>query len=85
MMKRILTAYPAMMRNRDSLPPFIHTSSLSGATAALNQPSESLTTCESLMQLLGSSKGGDASRRLVWKNVRLECERLHLEVWQCSF
>jgi hypothetical protein len=85
MMKRILTAYPAMMRTRDSLPPFIHPSSYSCATAILYQPSESLATCESLMQLHGSSKGGDASRRLVWKNVRLECERLHLEVWQCSF
>jgi len=85
MMKRVLIAYPTMMRTREFLPPFIHASYFSGVSNANRQPPESLTTCESLMQLLGSSTGGEASRRLVWKNIHLECDRVHLEVLTTLF
>jgi hypothetical protein len=78
MMKRILTAYPVMMRGQGSSLPFIHSSFLTSTPATDRGPSESLTTCASLMQMLGS--GGETSKKLVWRNVRLECDRLHTEV-----
>lgn len=80
MMKRILTAYPMMLRNRGPPPPFIHASMPIDNVTAYYRPPESLANCESLMRLLGSGDGNDASKRLVWKNIRLECERVHVEV-----
>jgi hypothetical protein len=80
MMKRILTAYPMMLRNRGPPPPFIHASMATDDVTAYHRPLESLANCESLMHLLGSGDGKDASKRLVWKNVSLECERVHVEV-----
>ncbi|KAF2828222.1 hypothetical protein CC86DRAFT_348301 [Ophiobolus disseminans] len=77
MMTRILTSFPLMMRNLASPPPFVHPFCLKIGMDMDHKPLESLTTCASLMQLLGS--GGDANRRLVWKNIHLECERLHAE------
>lgn len=79
MMRRLLTAYPGMMSNRGPPPPFLHVSFLAGAVTTFRKPLESLATCESLMQLLSSSDSNEASRRLVWKNVRLECERVHAQ------
>jgi hypothetical protein len=80
MMKRILTAYPTMMRNRGPPPPFIHSSFFTNEMTTYRKPLEALATCEGLMQLLNSSDGNDASRRLVWKNIRMECERVHVNV-----
>jgi hypothetical protein len=71
---RILTSYPAMLRDHKSPPPFVHPSFLNFE----NRSMDSLTTCSSLMQMLGS--GGEGSRSLLWKNVRLECERLQAQV-----
>lgn len=75
---RVLTSYPMMMRGEDSLPPFIHPYSLSHALATESKSMESLTTCVNLMQMVGTNMQG--SRRLLWKNIRLECERLREEV-----
>lgn len=75
---RILTSYPMMMRNQDSLPPFIHPCSLSNVPDSESKSVESLTTCMSLMQMISTNAQG--SRKLLWKNVRLECERLQQEV-----
>jgi hypothetical protein len=80
MMKRILTAYPMMLRNRGPPPPFIHASMSTENVTAYHKPLESLSNCKSLMHLLGSGNGNDASKRLVWKNVGLECERVQVEV-----
>jgi hypothetical protein len=80
MMRRMLTAYPMMLRNRGPPPPFIHASMLTDNMTAYQKPLESLANCESLMQLLGSGNGNYASKRLVWKNISLECERVHVEV-----
>jgi hypothetical protein len=74
LMLRILTSYPLMLRNPESPPPFIHPSYLDHE----NKSMESLTTCASLMQMLSS--GGQGSKSLLWKNVKLECERLHAQV-----
>lgn len=76
MMTRILTSYPSMMCKQQSPPPFIYSSSLKDST---HQPmDESLATCTSLMHLLSTNT--TASHRLVWKNMHLECERLHAQV-----
>ncbi|KAH4091103.1 hypothetical protein HBH46_188330 [Parastagonospora nodorum] len=74
LMLRLLTTYPLMLRDPHSPPPFIHPSFLADQES---KTMESLTTCVSLIQMLES--GGSAGRRLVWKNIRLECERLQLQ------
>jgi hypothetical protein len=74
LMVRILTSYPMMLQDSKSLPPFIHPSFLTGDE---DKSMESLTTCASLMRMLGSAHG---SKSLLWKNVRLECERLQVQV-----
>lgn len=83
LMTQILTSYAGMMRDHASLPPFIHPSSLADIPGCETRSTESLTTCKSLMQLLGSGTPG--SRKLVWKNVRLECERLYADVSTRTF
>jgi hypothetical protein len=75
LMLRLLTSYSIMLRDPKSPPPFIHPSFLSDTE---NKTMESLTTCASLVQMLDS--GGIASKRLLWKNIRLECERLQVQV-----
>jgi hypothetical protein len=75
LMVRILTSYPLMLQDSTCPPPFIHPSFLSNDEDA---SMESLTTCASLMRMLGSS--GHGSKSLLWKNVRLECERLQVQV-----
>jgi hypothetical protein len=73
---RILTSYPTMLADPTSPPPFIHPSFLTGA-----DDMESLSTCASLMHLLSSPR----NQSLLWKNVRLECERLQVQVRPPSF
>ncbi|KAH7066852.1 hypothetical protein BKA63DRAFT_571251 [Paraphoma chrysanthemicola] len=77
LMVQILTSYPGMLRDPNSPPPFIHHSSMKSLPGCETRATESLSTCTSLMQLLGSGTPG--SRRLVWKNIRLECERLYVD------
>lgn len=68
-----------MMLRHGTLPPFIHPRLIS--SHAENTRMEPLTNCVSLMHMIGSRIQG--SRKLFWKNVRLECERLCAEV--CLF
>jgi hypothetical protein len=67
---RILTSYPKMLQDPTSPPPFIHPSFLNN-----DDETDSLGTCASLMHLLGPR-----NQHLLWKNVRLECERLTIQV-----
>jgi hypothetical protein len=76
LMIRVLSMYPVMMQNPDALPPFIHPTSLCDTAA---QP---LITCVSLMQMVSICAPG--SKRLLWKNVRMECERMQIEVSSSS-
>jgi hypothetical protein len=71
-----LKSYPLMMLRHNSLPPFIHPSLVSSDVE--NPDMEPLTNCMSLVHMISS--GVQGSRRLFWKNVRLECERLSHEV-----
>lgn len=78
LMTHILASFPKMMYSPGSLPPFVHPYSLGNNLNNFNAGFESLATCATLMQIL--SGGTPGSRRLFWKNVRLECERLKVEV-----
>jgi hypothetical protein len=71
-----LKSYPMMMQNHNNLPPFIHPHLLSSNAKVNNM--EPLTNCINLVYMISSQMQG--SRKLFWKNVRLECERLCEEV-----
>ena len=71
-----MKSYPLMMLRHNTLPPFIHPSFASSNVE--NKDMETLTNCISLVHMISS--GVQGSRRLFWKNVRLECERLCAEV-----
>lgn len=78
LMTRLLASYPRIMHRPGSFPPFIHPHSLGLSTHNLSEGSESLATCVALMQMVSS--GATGSRKLLWKNIRMECERLQAEV-----
>ncbi|KAE8361121.1 hypothetical protein BDV27DRAFT_148096 [Aspergillus caelatus] len=67
-----LRSYPQMVLRHNTLPPFIHPSVVSSDFG--NPDPESLTNCIALVHMIGS--GIQATRKLFWKNVRMECERL---------
>ena len=67
-----LKSYLRMMLQHNTLPPFIHPRTISPDFDQGN--TEPLTNCISLVHMIGSKIKG--SRKLFWKNVRLECERL---------
>jgi hypothetical protein len=71
-----LKSYPRMMLNHNTLPPFIHPHLISSTVE--NNHMEPLTNCISLVHMISSRVQG--SRKLFWKNVRLECEHLSAEV-----
>lgn len=71
-----LKCFPLMMSRHGSLPPFIHPYMIS--SEAENSLCEPLTNCISLVHMISSRIHG--SRKLFWKNVRLECERLCADV-----
>jgi hypothetical protein len=71
-----LKSYPLMIMRHNSLPPFIHSRWISSNSE--NNFMEPLTNCISLVRMINS--GVQGSRKLFWKNVRMECERLCGEV-----
>lgn len=73
-----LKSYLRMMMYHHTLPPFIHPHTISPDFDKGN--TEPLVNCVSLVHMIGSKVRG--SRKLFWKNVRLECERLLSDV--CS-
>ncbi|KAL2062847.1 hypothetical protein VTL71DRAFT_5919 [Oculimacula yallundae] len=81
-----LKSYPLMMLRQGTLPPFIHpklTAFSGDGNENDNSKSdrmEPLTNCISLMHMIGSRVRG--SRKLFWRNVKGECERLCGEILQ---
>ena len=71
-----LKSYPLMILRHNALPPFIHPILVSSNVG--NNDMEPLTNCMSLVHMISS--GIQGSRKLFWKNVRLECERFCDEV-----
>ena len=71
-----LKSYPLMMLRHNTLPPFIYPGCVSSVIKDVHL--EPLTNCISLVHMMAS--GVQGSRKLFWKNVGLECERLLEEV-----
>jgi hypothetical protein len=71
-----LKSYPQMMLRDGTLPPYIHPHLVSSEFGSNDM--ESLHNCISLVRMIGNRMRG--SRKLFWKNVRLECERMSTEV-----
>jgi hypothetical protein len=70
-----LKSLPLMMMRHNALPPFKHPRCDSSPT--LKAQMESWANCTSLIRMI--STGVRESRKLFWKNVRMECERLQEE------
>ncbi|KAI8942366.1 hypothetical protein NX059_000441 [Plenodomus lindquistii] len=66
-----LKSYPLMLR-QNTLPPFIHPSYVSFTDEGTT--TEPLENCITLMHMMASGVKG--SRKLFWRNVRQECERI---------
>jgi hypothetical protein len=66
-----LKSYPVMLRH-NTLPPFIHPSYVSFTDEGTT--TEPLENCITLMHMMASRVQG--SRKLFWRNVRQECERI---------
>ncbi|RDL37909.1 uncharacterized protein BP5553_05342 [Venustampulla echinocandica] len=75
LMLHTLKSYPLMMIRHNTLPPFIHPHLISSNVE--NNHMEPLTNCLSLVHMISSGIRG--SRKLFWKNVGMECERLREE------
>lgn len=71
LMLHMLNAYPRMMTRHDNPPPFIHPMSVTLEQEYMHL--EPLNNCMSLVHMVNS--GIQGSRKLFWKNVRMECER----------
>lgn len=76
-----LKSYLLMIQRHNDLPPFIHKSFISSSVEDADM--EPLTNCLSLVHMLNG--GGQAGRKLFWKNVQMECERLSAEVWSFRY
>lgn len=74
-----LKSYPLMMLRHNTLPPFIHRYPISFDVE--NGHMEPLSNCISLVHMISNRVQG--SRKLFWRNVRLECERFLEEVCGC--
>ena len=66
-----LKSYPLMLQQND-LPPFIHPSYVSSTDDG--SATEPLDNCIALMHMMANGVKG--SRKLFWRNVRIECERI---------
>ncbi|KAF1971539.1 hypothetical protein BU23DRAFT_470448 [Bimuria novae-zelandiae CBS 107.79] len=71
-----LKSYPQMILRDNTLPPYIHPHLVSPDFG--NNDMEPLNNCISLMQMISREVQG--SKKLFWKNVRLECDRMIAEV-----
>ncbi len=78
LMLQTLKSYPLMMLRQRTPPPFIHPCLLIGNA---NDDMEPWHNCMSLMHMMHG--GVQGSRKLFWRNVRMECERFCEQV--CRF
>lgn len=75
LIRHTLKSYLLTMLRHNALPPYIH-QSLTSTTLEM----EALDNCITLVRMI--SGGTRGSRKLFWKNVQMECERLCSEVGQ---
>lgn len=71
--RQILSSYPGMMLRRETFPPFIHSSNF-----LHGQMPQSLANCMSIVQMFSTRT--PASNGFVWRTIRMEQERLWVEV-----
>lgn len=71
-----LKSYPMMILRDQTLPPFIHPHLVSNEVEYKDM--EPLSNCVNLIHMLSSGFSG--SRKLFWKNVRMDCESLYTNV-----
>ena len=76
LMLHMLKSYPQMMLRDSTLPPYIHPYLVSPEFGGDDM--EPLHNCVNLMRMISHSVQG--SKKLFWKNVKLECERFTAEV-----
>lgn len=72
---RILGSYPAMMLRKETFPPFIHPHTESGNDNSLP---EALVNCMSIAHMFVNRN--KETSKFVWRTIRMEQERLWLEV-----
>jgi hypothetical protein len=77
LMFHTLKSYPLMLLRRNTFPPFIHPSAISFEYVE-NSSLNPLANCINLVHMIGSWVQG--SRKLFWKNVGMECQRICEEV-----
>ena len=73
-----LKSYSLMMIRHDTLPPFVHPHYMDHDSKYGQL--EPLANCVSLVRII--SGGFQAGRKLFWKNVRSECDRIREEVYR---
>ncbi|EHK41635.1 hypothetical protein TRIATDRAFT_321815 [Trichoderma atroviride IMI 206040] len=74
---QILRSYPFMILQKAALPPFINPLQASWAETGVGPRQQSLLTCMGLVSLFKSRT--DSSKKLVWKLIRLEQEKILLK------
>lgn len=76
--RQILSSYPGMMLRKETFPPFIHSSF--SCDGQMPQP---LANCMSIVQMFSTRT--PASNEFVWRTIRMEQERLWVEVRTCPY
>jgi hypothetical protein len=71
--RQILSSYPGMMLRKETFPPFIHSS-----YCLHGQMPQPLANCMSIVQMFSTRT--PASNEFVWRTIRMEQERLWVEV-----
>lgn len=71
--RQILSSYPGMMLRKETFPPFIHSS-----YCLHGQMPQPLVNCMSIVQMFSTRT--PASNEFVWRTIRMEQERLWVEV-----
>lgn len=81
LMLQTLKSYPLMMIRQKTPPPFLHPRLV--VSSELDDSMESWHNCMSLVYMISGKIGG--SRKLFWRNVRMECERFCEQVRPICF
>jgi hypothetical protein len=79
---RILGCYPAMMLRPETFPPFLHPTTFSESRDRCI-PSEALVNCMSIAQMFVNRT--KETKKFLWGTVKMEQERMWLEVSVCGW
>lgn len=81
---QIICSFPTMMLRKETFPPFIHPRCFSTVPGQEDDLPEALMNCMGLAQMFAIRTKG--TRKLLWRTIRMEHERLWSEVgpFSCS-